>query len=213
VAHDPPAFRIDRTEVTAGNYALCLGAGACGGEDLLLHDGEAGAQCNVGAAGKERHPANCVSRAGGERYCSWVGGRLPSEDEWEQAARGQEERAYPWGEEFVPFRANCDEAACGDGFFFSAPVGMFPAGASPYGPLDLAGNVMEWTASTPTAAIGYVTAEVNRDGDPYFVLKGGSWKSFGLSMKSTEMDFYAAHTMLPEAGFRCAYDVHGEVAQ
>lgn len=120
------------------------------------------------------HPVSNVSWQAARVYCEWVGGRLPSEAEWEKAARGTEGRAYPWGNE-PPDRTRCN---FGRNVGSTTDVDRYPQGASPYGCLDLAGNVWEWTHSL-YAPYPY-TAEDGRE-DPQAgrrrVLRGGSWLS------------------------------------
>ncbi len=142
-----PAFRIDRTEVTVLQYSGCVTAGNCKAPVATgLY-----ANCTWGAAGKDQHPVNCLDWTQAKTYCEWAGKRLCSEAEWEKAARGTDERLYPWGNE----APTCDRTVmnelggpvgpndgCGTGWTMA--VGSKPAGASPYGVMDLAGNVWEW---------------------------------------------------------------------
>ncbi len=135
------AFWIDRLEVKTDDYRSCVNAGACATPALTE------ALCNWSLAGHGDHPINCVSWGQAEAYCKWVGKRLPTEAEWEKAARGTDGRTYPWGEA----AATCERACmsegnwgCGDGG--TCPVGKYPSGASPFGLQDMAGNVWEWTA-------------------------------------------------------------------
>ena len=120
--------------------------------------------------GREDHPVVLVSHADAEAYAAWLGEvtgrpwRLPSEAEWEKAARGSDGRRFPWGDAWDPWRLNSHDL----GPFDTLPVGSFPAGASPFGLLDAAGQVFEWTAS-PT-------------GKGRFIVKGGSWDDSGCGV-------------------------------
>lgn len=132
-----PAFSMDVYEVTNAEYAK-----------VRPHDYP---------ADKANHPVVNVSWYDAKRYCEAVGKRLPTEQEWEKAARGTDGRHYPWGDTWDPKRANSDNRFGG-----TTPVGQFPLGKGPYGLFDMAGNVWEWTAS-------------EQGGNK--VLRGGSWNS------------------------------------
>jgi iron(II)-dependent oxidoreductase len=146
-----PAFEIDRTPVTNAQAAAFLNAnGPTGpqGEDWFQDD-DADARVHrkgsvwIPDAGYEDHPVLEFSWFGAREYCAWVGRRLPTEAEWEKAARGTDGRTYPWGEAAPdPARARFRAGWAG-----TAPVGRLAAGASPYGVLDLAGNAWEWVSS------------------------------------------------------------------
>ena len=116
-------------------------------------------------AGKANHPTVNISWDDAQAYAEWFTERtgkryhLLAEAEWEKAARGTDGRAYPWGGAFDPNRCNTDEGGPGD----TAPVGIYPEGASPYGVMDMAGNVWEWTES------------LYEESQPYRVVRGGSW--------------------------------------
>lgn len=127
-------YEIDVTEVTQSAYAACQAAGKC-----------TTPYCNWGKDGMDDYPVTCVDWTQATDYCQWLGKRLPTEAEWEKAARGTDGRKYPWGN---------NEPTCAHGVFISGtscppgmkPVGSKPAGVSPYGVLDMIGNVGEWVS-------------------------------------------------------------------
>jgi len=126
------AFWIDRTEVTNAQYRECVEAGACE-EPGCWDDSDLNAP---------NQPVVCMCWADAQDYAAWVGGRLPKEAEWEKAARGTDGRIYPWGNS----PPDCDRANYEGCAGKPLPVGSHPDGASPYGVLDMAGNVREWVA-------------------------------------------------------------------
>lgn len=123
-----PAFRIMKTPVTVAQYrAFCLATGL-----------EMPATPSWGW--HDDHPVVNVTWYGAAAYAEWAGMRLPTEEEWEKAARGTDGREYPWGDSW-------EQARCSNSKKITEPVGRYPAGASPYGVLDMAGNVWEWCDS------------------------------------------------------------------
>jgi formylglycine-generating enzyme required for sulfatase activity len=132
------AYWIDKHEVTNDQYRQCVEAGAC----------QAPQPCEFGKASYEdatkgNHPVVCVNWYHAQDYAAWVGGRLPTEAEWEKAARGIEGQIYPWGDS-PPDCSKAHYSGCGEAA--ALPVGSRPDGASPYGAMDMAGNVLEWVA-------------------------------------------------------------------
>lgn len=195
-------FAIDRNAVTTGEYAACVEADACTPASVELP------LCNWGRSGYEAHPINCVSWYQAEAYCHWAGKRLPTEAEWEKSVRGTDGRLYPWGDD-VP---TCElaviadnGAGCGTGETW--PVGSKPAGASPYGVLDGAGNVGMWVADWFAQAL-----EVDVD-DPTGpvsgnrkVVRGSTFKNgapYDVIRISHRWDAYP-DTNSDVRGFRCA---------
>jgi len=146
-----PEFSIDRTPVTNGQLAhfmSAVGTKAPDGQRWYdVDDGDARIHRREGKwladVGYENHPVVEASWYGAVAYCKWLGKRLPTEAEWEKAARGTDGRKYPWGDE-PPDRSR---AHFNGGWNDTRPAGSFPKGASPYGVLDLAGNGWEWVSS------------------------------------------------------------------
>ncbi len=213
------AFWIDQTEVTAGMYAACVDAGGC-------RPGLAGA--GAGAAGQSDLPMAGVTWFQASDYCAWAGRRLPTETEWEKAARGKDGRLYPWGWIGAGVSAGsarlnyCDadcpfqyrDATQNDGFAEASPAGTFASGASPYGVLDMAGNVWEWVADWYQSDY-YRVAPLSDPPGPaagvWKVMRGGSWLEAswdGLVLADrvanrASLDPASSRTDL---GFRCAAD-------
>jgi eukaryotic-like serine/threonine-protein kinase len=228
-------FCLDRTEVTAKDYDTCAENDGC--ERALDHvswpDIDAPTKkrlsvfCNAKNPERASHPANCVAWTMADRYCKKRKARLPTEAEWEYAARGPKQRRYPWGDEPpTPKHLNVCGAECvawarttglgltslfpnakdNDGFPGTAPVGMFPLGASSSGVLDLAGNVYEWTADF------YAPYDENASRDPTGPEKGTERVARGGGFLSTQQGWINPawryktdpDTYNHAIGFRCA---------
>lgn len=175
-----PRYFIDVTEVTQGAYAACVAAGVCALPPLT---------CTgtwTKAPRDDALPMTCVDADDARRFCAWRGARLPTEQEWERAARGVDGRAFPWGDQ----KPDCARAAIASCGLLPERVGTHAAGASPIGALDMAGNVSEWT-STPIGA-----------DQSYLVVKdyGGDWWHMRASMRLPIRADYRE----PGLGFRCA---------
>jgi len=196
-------FWLDRTEVTNAQYSQCVTADKCDPS---------------GYAGDSRfngmdYPVMGVSWHDAVAYCEWAGSRLPTEAEWEYAARGPEELRYPWGNTFDGTRLNfCDknctydwaDKSVNDGYELTAPVGSYPTGASWVGALDLAGNVWEWVADWYG---GYLSGrQVNPTGPQsgdYRVLRGGSWSNIEDNTRGANRSRNTPTNADNNDGFRC----------
>jgi eukaryotic-like serine/threonine-protein kinase len=169
VTLDP--FWIDRTEVTNAMYAQCVEAGAC-----RSPTGVETAQSAYGDPQYDHYPVEGISWKEGQTYCEWAGSRLPSEAEWEKAARGKDGRIYPWGSQApTGTLLNFDRTVGGP-----SVVGSYPAGISPYGALDMAGNLWEWVADWYSH--NYYTHSpsfnpLESEPQAYHACRGGSWNS------------------------------------
>jgi formylglycine-generating enzyme required for sulfatase activity len=206
------AFYIDKYEVTNAQFAQFLNEQRNqeeGGvtwldirhEDCLIS--QSGEQYRP-KSGYEDHPVIEVSWYGAKAYCQWAGKRLPTEAEWEKAARGTDGRTYPWGEGI-----DCDHAQYGGDECTgqTVPVGSKPKGASPYGALDMVGNVWEWVADWYDS--GYYNQSPGRnplgpDSGEYRVLRGGGWGHAPYHVRSAYRFRSPPVGSRGDFGFRCA---------
>jgi len=198
------SFAIDRTEVTVAEYLKCAEAGIC----------PVNAELDNPNAGKPDYPVTVVSWRDAAAYCAFAGKRLPTEAEWERAARGKNGRRYPWGDEPPDGRANFIAAAPDPENRFLTPVGAFPEGATPEGIYDLAGNVAEWTADAFRSDYHLAASATNPPVDSGSVprtLRGGDFRTDAEGLLAFQRD--GNRTELSRGfrvGFRCAKDVTDE---
>jgi formylglycine-generating enzyme required for sulfatase activity len=227
------AYCIDRTEVTVKAYAACVAAKAkgCSAPPLTVHWSEYSAAdvkrysrfCN--RDDRPDHPINCVDWNQAAAYCTWEGKRLPTEAEWEYAARGNDNRVYPWGNEAPSAkRLNVCGSECvamakrelnqdwgkmydaSDGYETTAPVGSFSGGASPFGALDMAGNVWEWTADWYGAYSGAaVTDPRGAKMGTARVIRGSAWNfNDAANVRAANRYLNGPSDRVDDVGFRCA---------
>jgi formylglycine-generating enzyme required for sulfatase activity len=181
-----PAFYIDRYEVTNAQF-----------RDVFPN--------HSFAEGMENHPVTGVSYRMAEEFARRVGKRLPTEKEWEKAARGTDGRQYPWGNTFrMEFVNSSEQPASRDAELRA--VGQFQGGASPYGVMDMAGNAYEWTASWYGPYPGNEDIKTEY-GQIYRVLRGGSYRTGRFDVRVTRRHFNLADATRGDYGFRCAMDV------
>lgn len=194
------SFFIDRFEVTAAQYRECVDDGVC---QPTMNSPD----CNL-AAGRLDHPINCVTHAQATSYCGWRGLRLPTEAEWERAARGDELIKYPWGDQ----APDCSLAAVDECGSSSVPVGSKRNGDSPFGIADMTGNVSEWVSDFYDA--GYYAASAGEDNPTgptegtMRVLKGSGFTVPGTfpAQRISKRNPAAPDTVLRIYGVRCARD-------
>jgi serine/threonine-protein kinase len=192
-------FWIDRTEVAVGAYRACVAKGGC------PRPAKTSASCTFDL-GDGDLPISCVHWNDADAFCRAQGKRLPSEIEWEYAARGNAGTVYPWGGAVsckiaVTLMNERTGKSCGVGH--PDRVGVHPAGASVFGVLDMSGNVEEWTADWYVEYLGRGPAP--RVGASH-VLRGGGWLSAPSMARTTTRNWGSAVEAGPNVGFRCAKD-------
>jgi eukaryotic-like serine/threonine-protein kinase len=181
------AFWIDQTEVTNAMYSRCVKAG----------------KCTSSGAGSDSYPAVNVSWFDASHYCAWAGRRLPTEAEWEKAARGTDGRTFPWGNS-APSCSLANFASCAGS---AAVVGSYPEGASPYGAMDMAGNVWEWVADWFDGGYYSHSPQSNPKGPDLVTkrsMRGGSWINPAGFIRVTGRGYYKPDSKFHAIGFRCA---------
>ena len=223
-------FAIEEHEVTAAQYNACVAAGACSApgrtgnfEGLEVRE-DTQILLNLACTGYDRarqnHPITCVDWHQASAYCAWIGRRLPTEEEWEFAARGEEGRTFVWGddESLEQKAGNFSDASWrrigyagrvfgyhyDDGFPLTAPPKSFPDDRTPEGVYDLAGNVTEWTAS-PFCLYSEPDCETEMK-----VIRGASWFMPGAGFAAAR-DPVKPGVSLGSFGFRCAANVQGKM--
>ena len=191
-------YYIDKLEITNAQYRACEEAGKC--VELLRRD-------YIDDPDLDQHPVVNVTWHWAKKYCKWAGKRLPTEAEWEKSARGTDGRRYPWGDEI-----DCEHAHYKDCGGETIPVGSLPAGASPYGALDMAGNVWEWVIDGWQEDYYQVSPYENPQGpeikgpQDMRVFRGGSWSESGDLLRSTYRTWYETDAQYYNLGFRCVMD-------
>lgn len=211
------SFKIDIIEVTVREYEKCIESGVCSNEeDIHYRTRDDSEYCNLHSETRKNHPANCISWKGASAYCSWKDARLPTEAEWEYAARGKNSFILPWGKEPLP---DCEHAVikkqsygCNNGI--TMPTGTKPEGLSPFGLYDMAGNVSEFVSDLYDPNF-YETSEASQKNpsgpekteEEIRIVRGGSFTD-------TDKEFYSYFRVSCNAddpsikfGFRCVKDI------
>jgi formylglycine-generating enzyme required for sulfatase activity len=186
-------FEIGRFEVTNKQFTQCVNAGICTGMSDVDVD-------------RLLHPVTNITWHEAITYCKWVGGRLPTEAEWEKAARGTDGRVYTWGNDLV----NSNLANYGNNVGDTSKVGSYPSGVSPYGIYDMAGNVWEWVMDWHSNTYYQNSPKSNPlgpDTGTNRVLRGGAWSGNEIGVISFSRHGYLPLDTYINIGFRCARDV------
>jgi sulfatase modifying factor 1 len=206
------SFWLDKTEVTHIQYEACVNTGMCEGLPISDYSNEA------------NQPVNLITWSQAQAYCIWRGGRLPTEAEWEYAARGVDELIFPWGNNFIGDAANHCDSNCGaatwnwlysivnqennDGFATTAPAGSYINGTSWVGGLDLSGNVWEWTSSLYSPyPYNEKDGRENRNTTGLRVVRGGSFNGPTHNLRAAVRHYADSVFGYEDIGFRCARSI------
>jgi formylglycine-generating enzyme required for sulfatase activity len=170
-----------------------------------------------GSSAVDDHPVTQVSWEDAAAYCAWAGGQLPTEAQWAKACRGIDGRTWPWGNTYDGNRLSSCEAQCpierwkddryDDGYAFTAPVGSFPDGASPYGALDMAGNLWEWVAdwyADDYYGDSPYENPLGPDSGTVRAMRGGAWYNTDVWMTCSVRHQNPPSDLYDDLGFRCA---------
>jgi sulfatase modifying factor 1 len=202
-------YWIEATEVTVAAYKECVDAGGCTEPGVDV-------PCSYGSPLATQHPINCVNWQQATDYCAWKGRRLPTEAEWEFAARGNTGRPYPWGSAEAScafahmFVMTSEQSTFGCDTNDTAPVGSYPDGATLYGGFDMAGNVEEWIADW-FSETWYAESPANdpigpAEGTQRVVRGGDYYDAATFNLRTMERARVNPTLAAPERGFRCAAD-------
>jgi formylglycine-generating enzyme required for sulfatase activity len=207
------AYYLDRLEVTVAEYGRCSAAGRC--RPLPLGDG-------ARRFDRPTYPASLVTWDEAREYCAFRGARLPTEAEFERAARGTNGRRYPWGNLYNSHASNhghfdWNSIDPSDGFAELAPVGSFPAGQTPEGFLDLAGNVSEWmldryAPSYDPSDLIDPKGQNPPGGTPARVVRGGAFDAPAHALRGAARSWGEPGSRQPSVGFRCARSAEARAA-
>ncbi len=185
------SFNIDLYPVTNAEYKEFV--------DATSHNPPRNWEDGSYPDGLADHPVVWVNWNDAKAFCEWAGKRLPTEYEWEKAARGTDGPVYPWGDAFDPAKCNSSESNLKG----TSPVGSYSDGVSPYGLFDMAGNVWEWTADWYQGYRG-TRYELSRYGEQFKVLRGGSWFDGQDAVRTTVRKSFDPNQGFSTIGFRCA---------
>ena len=213
-------FWIDRTPVTVEQFQRCVEARRC--KETTFQPGREHAKqltrpedCNYGVKGREEQPMNCVTFFGARAYCRWAEKKVPTEAQWEKAARGTDGRRYPWGNSPPTCERACLGSARGkkcpnEEGTYTCKAGSREAGVSPYGALDMAGNVWEWTDDGWSATFYQDDPETNSPSNtsrtPDHPVRGGSASSNPDALRNARRIPLVGEATPAWIGFRCALD-------
>ena len=210
------SYVMDKFEVPVELFELCMSENVCtndNADEPHYRTSSDSYQCNIGNPERKNHPANCVTWHGAKAYCEWLGKRLPTEAEWENAAKSGKVQIYPWGNEPA---ASCDNTvmkgnANGCGSNTTSPLGSKPEGASEQGIFDLSGNVAEYTSdwyekkfySTEEASSTGTQGPAEPEKNKFKVIRGGSYIYGESHTRSSYRGSAKLDDPAIDFGFRC----------